>query len=182
MDTALTTATMLRTPLLEAVIGARIERATPQAHDYERIFREDGPGLFRTIYAFTGGRKQMTEDVVAEAFARAISSGDVVKDPIPWLYRVSFRLAQVELKKERRRQSEYAGPGAGPEPGLEGVVGALKQLSPHQRAAIVMHYEADLPIEDVARRMGMAAPTVRVHIHRGRKRLREILGAEEVTV
>ena len=25
------------------------------AHDFARVFREDGPGLWRTIYAFTGG-------------------------------------------------------------------------------------------------------------------------------
>jgi DNA-directed RNA polymerase specialized sigma24 family protein len=28
--------------------------------------------------------------------------------------------------------------------------------------------------------MGTAQPTVRVHLHRGRKRLRELLGTEEV--
>ena len=56
---------------------------------------------------------------------------------------------------------------------------ALRQLSPNQRAAIVLRYEADLPVDDVARRMGIAAPTVRVHLHRGRTRLRELLGSEE---
>ena len=39
--------------------------------------------------------------------------------------------------------------------------------------------EADLPVADVAKRMGINAATVRVHLHRGRARLRELLGAEE---
>ena len=52
---------------------------------------------------------------------------------------------------------------------------ALRQLSPNQRAAIVLRFEADLPIDEVAKRMGAAAPTVRVHLHRARKRLRELL-------
>ena len=38
----------------------------------------------------------------------------------------------------------------------------------------------DLDVSEVARRMGIGPPTVRVHLHRGRKRLRELLGEEEV--
>jgi RNA polymerase sigma-70 factor (ECF subfamily) len=57
---------------------------------------------------------------------------------------------------------------------------ALRKLSPNQRAAVVLRFEADLPVDEVARRMGIASPTVRVHLHRGRARLRELLGAEEV--
>ncbi len=56
---------------------------------------------------------------------------------------------------------------------------ALRQLSPQQRAAIVLRFEEGLSVEEVARRMGIAAPTVRVHIHRGRKRLRELLVDQE---
>jgi DNA-directed RNA polymerase specialized sigma24 family protein len=38
----------------------------------------------------------------------------------------------------------------------------------------------DLDVAEVAHRMGVAEPTVRVHLYRGRKRLRELLGTEEV--
>jgi RNA polymerase sigma-70 factor (ECF subfamily) len=150
----------------------------PKGHDFAAIYREDGPGLWRTIYAFTGGRHAMTEDVVAEAFARAIAYDGRIRDPLGWLYRVSFRLAQQELKDDRRRGEQVEAAAAPPE--LMGLVEALRQLSPNQRAAIVLHHEADRPIDAVARRMGMAPPTVRVHIHRARKRLRELLGTEEV--
>ena len=60
------------------------------------------------------------------------------------------------------------------------VIDALRRLTPMQRAALVLHYEVDLPVDEVARRQGVASPTVRVHLHRGRKRLRELLGAQEV--
>ena len=147
--------------------------------DIAAVYREDGPGLWRTIYAFTGGRYHMTEDVVAEAFARALTYDGRINDPLPWLYRVAFRLAQQELKDDRYRGEEVEQASQPPE--LTGLIEALRMLSPNQRAAIVLHHEADLPIDEVARRMGMASPTVRVHIHRGRKRLREILGSEEVS-
>jgi RNA polymerase sigma-70 factor (ECF subfamily) len=166
--------------MLERMEGGEADLGvTSRGHDFASIYREDGPGLWRTIYAFTGGRHAMTEDVVAEAFARAIAYDGRIRDPLGWLYRVSFRLAQQELKDDRRRGEQVEVGGAPPE--LHGLIEALRQLSPNQRAAIVLHHEADLPIDEVARRMGMAPPTVRVHIHRGRKRLRELLGTEEVT-
>lgn len=147
--------------------------------DLAAIYRDDGPGLWRTIYTFTGGRYAMTEDVVAEAFARALTYDGRIQDPVAWLYRVAFRLAQQELKDDRRRGQQVD--AAAPPYELTGLIDALRKLSANQRAAIVLHHEADLPIDEVARRMGVASPTVRVHIHRGRKRLREILGSEEVT-
>jgi RNA polymerase sigma-70 factor, ECF subfamily len=145
-----------------------------RGHDFERLFREDGPGVWRTIYAFTGGRRDVADEVVAEAFARAIARGPAIRDPLPWIYRTAFRLAAEELRQERRTaRSEAEGIVDPPEVGE--LMRALRQLSPNQRAAVVLRYEADLAVDEVARRMGIAAPTVRVHLHRARNRLRELL-------
>jgi hypothetical protein len=57
------------------------------------------------------------------------------------------------------------------------LVNALRRLSPNQRAAIVLRHVLDLDTSEVARRMGTVEATVRVHLHRGRRRLRELLGA-----
>ena len=143
-------------------------------HDFEALFREDGPGLWRTIYAFTGGRRDIAEEAVAEAFARALAHASGIRDPLPWIYRTAFRLAAEELRRERR-SSGHVPEGASDPPEVGELMKALRQLSPNQRAAVVLRYEADLPVEEVARRMGTAAPTVRVHVHRARKRLRELL-------
>jgi transposase-like protein len=61
-----------------------------------------------------------------------------------------------------------------------GPPGSTRQLSPADRAAVVLHYEADLPVREVARRMGTSAGAVKVHLFRGRRRLRELLGDDEV--
>jgi DNA-directed RNA polymerase specialized sigma24 family protein len=45
---------------------------------------------------------------------------------------------------------------------------------------VVLRHVLDLEVHEVAQRMGVAAPTVRVHLHRARGRLRELLGDEEV--
>jgi RNA polymerase sigma-70 factor (ECF subfamily) len=165
-------ATMMR-PMDEVEVPAKRE------HDFDRLFREDGPGVWRTIYAFTGGRRDIAEEAVAEAFARALQHAPGIRNPIAWIYRTAFRIARDELKRDARR-------GVAVETGAEDATGtgelmrALRKLSPNQRAAVVLRFEADLPVDEVARRMGIALPTVRVHLHRGRARLRELLGAEEV--
>jgi RNA polymerase sigma-70 factor, ECF subfamily len=147
--------------------------------DYERLFRDGRAGLWRTLYGFTGGRVDIAEEALAEAFARAIEHADSIRDPLPWIYRTAFRIAAAELKTERQRAPEVDTGTPEGSNDLEQLMQALRQLSPNQRAAVILHYEADLPTEEVARRMGVSPATVRVHLHRGRKRLRALLGTEE---
>lgn len=147
-------------------------------HDFEALFREHATGVARTMYAFTAGRRGIAEEVTAEAFAQAIAHAGSIREPVGWIYRTAFRLAAAELRRERRPvpQLERA---ESVSTGLAALVDALRALSPNQRAAVVLRYEADLPVGEIARRMGMSTATVRVHLHRGRNRLRELLGAEE---
>jgi len=48
-------------------------------------------------------------------------------------------------------------------------------LSPKQRACLVLHELEDLPFRDVAREVGCAEATARVHHHRATLRMREML-------
>jgi len=59
------------------------------------------------------------------------------------------------------------------------VLRALGNLSPNQRAAVLLHDEEGFTGPEVGRLLGMSAATVRVHLFRGRRRLRELLGTEE---
>jgi RNA polymerase sigma-70 factor (ECF subfamily) len=147
--------------------------------NYEQVFRDAAPGLWRTIYAFAAGRRTVADDAVAEAFARALEQAGQIRDPVPWLYRTAFRLAAEDLRRERREPVLEPGQAAASAAGLGALVPALRQLSPAQRAAVVLHYEADLSVAEVARRMGTSVGAVKVHLFRGRHRLRELLGDGE---
>jgi len=149
-------------------------------HDFERVYREAGPDLWRALFAFSGGRQEIASDAMDEAFARALEHSSTIRSPVPWLYRTAFRVALEELRRERRTPPEPAGLDPLVEPGLDGVMVAMRRLSPNQRAAIFLHYVADLPVRDVAERLGISQATVKVHLHRGRGRLRELLGGEGV--
>jgi hypothetical protein len=39
-------------------------------HDFDRVYREAGPSLWRALYAFSGGRRDIAEEALAEGFAR----------------------------------------------------------------------------------------------------------------
>lgn len=155
------------------------EHPGTETHDFDALFRVAGSGVFRTLYAYTGGRRDIAEEAMAEAFARALARSGSIRDPVAWIYRTAFRLANEELRSERRRGAAPADAEA-PPPELVGLIEALRALSPNQRAAVALHHVLDLDVSEVAKRMGISPPTVRVHLHRARKRLRDLLGAEEV--
>src|SRR5205814_1301663 len=72
-------------------------------HDYAQLFRAENAKLYRSLYAYTGGRRDIAEDAAVEAFARAISEGERVRDPVPWLSRTAFRIAAAELNGDTPR-------------------------------------------------------------------------------
>jgi hypothetical protein len=53
------------------------ERAGSLPVDLDALFRSEGDGVYRTLYAFTGGRSDVAEEATAEAFARADLPGRV---------------------------------------------------------------------------------------------------------
>jgi RNA polymerase sigma-70 factor (ECF subfamily) len=144
-------------------------------HDFEAIWRAEGPDLWRAILAFAGGRRDVADDAVAEAFARTIERASSVRDPKPYLYRIAFRIAAEDL---RRKSAGVEDRGVSdPEP-LVDVLAAMRRLTPAQRAAVYLHYRADMPIKEIARLLDTTSAAVRVNLMRGRRRLAELLREE----
>jgi RNA polymerase sigma factor (sigma-70 family) len=146
-----------------------------EAHDFDQVWREVGPVLWRAIVAYAGGRSDIADDAVAEAFARAIERDGQVRDPKAYLYRVAFRVAAAELRRPTGAPVEEVVEDVEDALPLADLGPALRQLSPGQRAAIFLHYEADQPVREVARLMGTSSAAVRVHLMRSRRRLAELL-------
>jgi RNA polymerase sigma-70 factor (ECF subfamily) len=51
-----------------------------------------------------------------------------------------------------------------------------------QRAVIVLHFYADLPLTEVALVLGIPPGTVKSRLHRGLESLRRSIGADQTTV
>lgn len=140
----------------------------------ERLYREEGRRLWWALVAYSGDT-EVASDAAAEAFAQALDRGDALTDPLAWIWRVAFRVAAGELK--RRRQTDHRLPDVAnsSEQRANELVSLLRQLPDRQRAAIVLHYYADRPVRDVAAALGVTPATARVHLHRGRRHLLQLL-------
>jgi RNA polymerase sigma-70 factor, ECF subfamily len=144
----------------------------------ELLYREHGNRLWWALVAFSGDR-EISSDAASEAFAQALRRGEAIRDPLAWIWRAAFRIAAGELKERGRESRPLSEPMYElPEPAAE-VTAALRRLPAPQRAAVVLHYYADRPIREIAELMGTSSSTVAVHLHRGRKRLRVLLGDDD---
>ena len=96
-----------------------------------------------------------------------------------------LRLHLNALRRGSRERRAYEGLAG--EPGTEEIKGqdpdvlrALASLPARQRAAAVLRYYEDLPVADIARRMGVAEGTVKALLHQARQRLQiEMVGSHE---
>jgi RNA polymerase sigma-70 factor (ECF subfamily) len=58
---------------------------------------------------------------------------------------------------------------------------AVNQLPHEQRLAILMHFQLDMPLNDVAAALGISVPGVKTRINRALKRLRPAIAISEAT-
>jgi RNA polymerase sigma-70 factor (ECF subfamily) len=145
----------------------------------ERLYREQGDRMWRALYAYAGDR-EVASDALSEAFAQALRRGSAIREPDRWVWRSAFRIAAGEMK---RRRSELGGANVEAtyemeEPARE-LLEALHSLSTKQRAAVVLHHAGGYPVRDVAAIIGSTTAAVKVHLMRGRRRLRELLEDED---
>lgn len=148
----------------------------------------------RAAYLITRDRA-LAEDLVQSAFLRAyerIEQLEVERSFGPWFLRsvVNDALKAV-TRRERGVSLEREGPDGeeliltdnqpGPEELLEQVetrlaIGnALNQLSPSQRATIVMRYYLGFSEAAVAQQLGCPPGTVKWRLHAARERLQDLL-------
>ena len=149
----------------------------------ERLYNDRG----RELWAF-GRRLALTpdecDDAVQEAHLRlwaSLARGTVVDDPAAWLFRVFYRLAMDRHRLSRRvRELLQRWPGRGQASAADpaerlSVWAAADGLPPRERAAIYLHYRADMSFDRVATVMGITPGAARTHASRGVDRIRRRL-------
>jgi RNA polymerase sigma-70 factor (ECF subfamily) len=146
--------------------------------ELERLYREQGDRMWRAVLAFAGD-PEVASDALAETFAQALRRGSEIRRPERWLWRTVFRIAAGELKERGRRVPLDIDPAYEVEEAAVELVSALGQLSVKQRGAVVLHHAAGYPTKEIAAILDSTPAAVRVHLMRGRRRLRELLSEEE---
>jgi RNA polymerase sigma-70 factor, ECF subfamily len=153
--------------------------------EVEAVYRSHGGTVWRAILTMSAGSRDVADEATCEAFARLYAYRDGVRDPVAWVFRTAFRLANRELKRQRLHVQAEVPETIGGELSVlpSAVARGLRRLSPEQRSAVFLHYFADMPIGEVARLSGVPTATMKVRLHRARRALREfpeIMEAEGV--
>jgi RNA polymerase sigma-70 factor (ECF subfamily) len=126
-------------------------------------------------------------DAVQEAFIQADRIWDSLRtydDPAGWVRRVALnRLLNGD--RDRRRRDEILAtirpvPDADLTTELLDLRRAVAALPDRMRAAVCLHYLADLPVAEVAAALEVSEGTVKSNLHDARTRLRKYLEVADV--
>jgi RNA polymerase sigma-70 factor (ECF subfamily) len=144
--------------------------------EFEGFYRRERDALARLCYLTTLD-VDAAADAAQEAMLRAwqrwesLASGD----PAAWVRTVALNLCRSRWRRIQRElrlaPRLFVRADEQHQPRDLDMVQALRGLSARQREAIVLHYLADLPVDDIAAAMGVSPGAVKRHLSRGRQAL-----------
>ncbi|HEX7157787.1 MAG TPA: sigma-70 family RNA polymerase sigma factor [Edaphobacter sp.] len=162
---------------------------------FEQVVREHQAMVFRTLLRLTGSREHL-EDLAQEVFLRLYKALPNFRGEslvTTYLYRITVNVAQNEWKRRKRSdrplvsisdetrgwEERLEHPDRNAEQQMEErefqgqVEEQLQRLSGVERTVLVLYHQEERSYEQIAEALGMPIGTVRTHLHRGRKKLRE---------
>lgn len=141
--------------------------------------------VFRTVLAASGDR-QLAEDAVAEAFARACVRWHRVREhpnPIAWVIRVALNVQRSWWRRVRREvpgSPEHVDTVSAPDGLAADLRAALATLPRRQREVVALRVIADLSAGETAALLDISTGTVGSHLHRALATLRSALSPSEL--
>jgi RNA polymerase sigma-70 factor (ECF subfamily) len=175
---------------------------------FEQVVRDHQAMVFRTLLRLTGTREHLDDlaQEVFLRLHRALPGFRGESLVATYLYRIAVNVAQDEWKRRRREdrplvplshtshdthsdasfawEDRLQHPGRNAEQQLEDVEFQqqvethLLRLSAIERSILVLYHQEERTYEQIALALGLPIGTVRTHLHRGRKKLREAIEAQ----
>jgi len=147
--------------------------------------------VFRTLMRLVG-RRDNVEDLAQEVFLRLFRALPAFRGEAlltTYLYRIVINVAHDEWKRRRKERplvsisssisttSDEEAPTwedrLSEKQFQESVEWQLQQLSGVERSVLVLYHQEERSYEQIADVLQLPLNTVRTHLHRGRKKLRE---------
>ena len=155
--------------------------------DFARFYERSYPAAFRTALGIVRD-PGLAADVTQDAFVQAYRQRERFRGEAPvvtWLYRIVVNEALMGLRRRSRGPREIDVSATDREPGAPGevarvpdrlaILGALDDLTPKARAAVVLRYYHDLDYETIARILETSATNVGAMLSRSLDRMRDSL-------
>src|SRR5262245_26568452 len=166
-----------------------VERAMAGDHDAFSELARVSIGRLYAVARLILRDQALAEDATQEALVAAWRDLSALRDPDrfdAWLHRLLVRACYRELRRARRRPVIDTDVDVLM---LEPVVAdsslsladrdqlerAFRDLDPDQRAVIVLHFYAGLPLAEVAEIVGVPVGTAKSRLHRATRTLRAVL-------
>ncbi|MBA3976379.1 MAG: RNA polymerase sigma factor [Candidatus Solibacter sp.] len=174
----------------------QVEGNEPGAWDarHEEFVQSHLKRIFSIVYKILGNVED-AQDVTQEVFIRALQRREQLKDlekAAHWLSRIASNAAIDHLRRRKRiswteldepLQNALPAAAEGPEELLlrserrVQLQSVLDQLTPRERAALILRDVEDLPAGEVARILNCGKATVRSHIANARAKFKRLMGA-----
>ena len=160
----------------------------PEAVD--RLLAEHGAEIQAVAQVILRDRDEAA-DVLEETLITAWEKASSLRDPgalRPWLLRIATNRALSRRRMTARLVAlDVAVEPAAPDTGSRiearlAILEGLQVLAPRERAAIALHYLADLPVDEVAKAMGTSPNTVKTQLREALVKLRREMGEGAGTV
>lgn len=193
----------MRSPLYSETLDPRRATADAREQALHRLAHQSADWAYRIAYDLLGSRAE-AEDAVQEALARSCASIERLREPRAaeaWFKRITVNVCLKMLRRRKlKRTLRGLLPGSA-EPSVVIADSAGQQLTPpeqpdviaarsadirhmlrsletlpaKQRAALVLRYGQDMSIAEVAELLDIGEGTVKTHLVRGLRRLRQIM-------
>jgi RNA polymerase sigma-70 factor (ECF subfamily) len=166
--------------LIEAALAGD-ERA------FRSMYRAETPAMYRLALRMTGGSSSAAEDVVQEAWGRALRALAAFERRATlrtWLSRIVARCALERVRWEQRAGETLPDPehlaDARPRGREERIdlERAFRALPDGYRAVLVLHDIEGYTHEDIGALLGVSTGTSKSQLSRGRAWLRQALGQD----
>ena len=167
---------------------AVVEQPTERAEAFLRLADEHLDASYRLARAILRDPTD-AQDATHDAFEQAWRKWSTLRDPSrfePWFDRILVNTCRDRLRSARRQPTDIStevaitsGDPYGQAHDRELLADAIAGLSPDHRVVVALRYYRDLPVEEIASRLGIPAGTVQSRLHYALKRLHASIGTAD---
>ena len=160
------------------------QKAKKSVKSFEELYRKYANKVFNYFWYRTGHNKPLSEDLMQETFLRAFKNREKYKDQgysyLTYLLTIAHNLLVDYYRKPKSIPVEELPINAMPyeiadeltkKYEAEALWRAIQSLSQKNRDILMMFYQQEMPVRDIAKVMGMTENAVKLNLSRTRKKL-----------
>lgn len=155
-------------------------------HQYEDAIRKLSLELMAYLLKI-GAPITDAQDIVQDVFVKIIETEAII--PLEkiraWMYRSAFT-RYIDLYRRQARYQKILSEefcqmknGQFPDYSNDSLYQALLKLDSTHSTLLILYYEQELSIKEIATRLDYSESKIKTELHRGRKKLKKLLESEE---